>query len=106
MLLFRYFLPYALSVGGGFASAKLDTEFGSDSGTAPVFHFGYDYPITKNFQISLSYAWLGVNLAVQDTQSVTTTIPTTSSIQKRAVIGIYRLVDYSDNNYSAFAGLV
>ena len=71
MLLFRYFLPYALSVGGGFASAKLDTEFGSDSGTAPVFHFGYDYPITKNFQISLSYAWLGVNLAVQDTQSVT-----------------------------------
>ena len=72
MLLFRYFLPYALSVGGGFASAKLDTEFGSDSGTAPVFHFGYDYPITKNFQISLSYAWLGVNLAVQDTQSVTT----------------------------------
>ena len=77
MLLFRYFLPYALSVGGGFASAKLDTEFGSDSGTAPVFHFGYDYPITKNFQISLSYAWLGVNLAVQDTQSVTP-IPTTS----------------------------
>ena len=100
MLLFRYFLPYALSVGGGFASAKLDTEFGSDSGTAPVFHFGYDYPITKNFQISLSYAWLGVNLAVQDTQSVTTT-PTTppvitntettpSSIQKRAIIGLMR----------------
>ena len=78
MLLFRYFLPYALSVGGGFASAKLDTEFGSDSGTAPVFNFGYDYPITKNFQISLSYTWLGVNLAVQDTQSVTP-IPTTFS---------------------------
>ena len=57
MLLFRYFLPYALSVGGGFASAKLDTEFGSDSGTAPVFNFGYDYPITKNFQISLSYTF-------------------------------------------------
>ena len=87
MLLFRYFLPYALSVGGGFASAKLDTEFGSDSGTAPVFHFGYDYPITKNFQISLSYAWLGVNLAVQDTQSVTPP-PPPSSTQKRAVIGI------------------
>ena len=99
MLLFRYFLPYALSVGGGFASAKLDTEFGSDSGTAPVFHFGYDYPITKNFQISLSYAWLGVNLAVQDTQSVTTTRPviitnnntTPSSIQKRAVVGLFRV---------------
>ena len=105
MLLFRYFLPYALSVGGGFASAKLDTEFGSDSGTAPVFHFGYDYPITKNFQISLSYAWLGVNLAVQDTQSVTP-IPTTSSIQKRAVIGIYRYGGLSDNDYDASAGLV
>ena len=107
MLLFRYFLPYALSVGGGFASAKLDTEFGSDSGTAPVFHFGYDYPITKNFQISLSYAWLGVNLAVQDTQSVTTPLtPTTSSIQKRAVIGIYRYGGLSDNDYDASAGLV
>ena len=105
MLLFRYFLPYALSVGGGFASAKLDTEFGSDSGTAPVFHFGYDYPITKNFQISLSYAWYGVNLAVQDTQSVTTPLtPTTSSIQKRAVIGIYRYGGLPDNNYSAFVG--
>ena len=111
MLLFRYFLPYSLSVGGGFASAKLDTEFGSDSGTAPVFHFGYDYPITKNFQISLSYAWLGVNLAVQDTQSVTTT-PTTSpvitntkttpsSIQKRAIIGLVRQGGDSYNNYSA-----
>ena len=37
MLLFHYFLPYALSMGGGFASANLDTEFGSDSGTAPPF---------------------------------------------------------------------
>ena len=100
MLLFRYFLPYALSVGGGFASAKLDTEFGSDSGTAPVFHFGYDYPITKNFQISLSYAWLGVSLAVQDTQSVTP--PTTpSSIQKRAVIGITRIGGLKNNDYDA-----
>ena len=104
MLLFRYFLPYALSVGGGFASAKLDTEFGSDSGTAPVFHFGYDYPITKNFQISLSYAWLGVNLAVQDTQSVTPTT-TTSSIQRRAVIGISRSGGAKNNNYRAFKGL-
>ena len=104
MLLFRYFLPYALSVGGGFASAKLDTEFGSDSGTAPVFHFGYDYPITKNFQISLSYAWLGVNLAVQDTQSVTPT-PTTTSIQKRAVVGIRRTGGNSDNNYQALNAL-
>ena len=104
MLLFRYFLPYALSVGGGFASAKLDTEFGSDSGTAPVFHFGYDYPITKNFQISLSYAWLGVNLAVQDTQSVTPSSPSHSSIQKRAVIGIRRSQGDSNNNYSAFKG--
>ena len=106
MLLFRYFLPYALSVGGGFASAKLDTEFGSDSGTAPVFHFGYDYPITKNFQISFSYAWLGVNLAVQDTQSVTTTPTTTtpSSIQKRAVIGIQRYGGNPDNNYYALQG--
>ena len=103
MLLFRYFLPYALSVGGGFASAKLDTEFGSDSGTAPVFHFGYDYPITKNFQISLSYAWYGVNLAVQDTQSVTP-IPTTTSIQKRAVIGIQRIDGSSYNNYFANKG--
>ena len=108
MLLFRYFLPYALSVGGGFASAKLDTEFGSDSGTAPVFHFGYDYPITKNFQISLSYAWLGVNLAVQDTQSVTTTpaiittTPTTpSSIQKRAIISLVRRGGDSYNDYYA-----
>ena len=99
MLLFRYFLPYALSVGGGFASAKLDTEFGSDSGTAPVFHFGYDYPITKNFQISLSYTWLGVNLAVQDTQSVTP--PSPSTIQKRAVIGMVRRGGQPDNNYSA-----
>ena len=100
MLLFRYFLPYALSVGGGFANAKLDTEFGSDSGTAPVFHFGYDYPITKNFQISLSYAWLGINLAVQDTQSVTP--PTTpSSIQKRAVIGITRIGGLKNNDYDA-----
>ena len=103
MLLFRYFLPYALSVGGGFASAKLDTEFGSDSGTAPVFHFGYDYPITKNFQISLSYAWLGVSLAVQDTQSVTP--PTTpSSIQKRAVIGITRIGGLKNNDYDARVG--
>ena len=109
MLLFRYFLPYALSVGGGFASAKLDTEFGSDSGTVPVFHFGYDYPITKNFQISLSYAWLGVNLAVQDTQSVTTTpaaiittTPTTpSSIQKRAIISLVRRGGDSYNDYYA-----
>ena len=105
MLLFRYFLPYALSVGGGFASAKLDTEFGSDSGTAPVFHFGYDYPITKNFQISLSYAWLGVNLAVQDTQSVTP-MPTTSSIQKRAVIGIQRFGGTSGNDYTAIKGTI
>ena len=105
MLLFRYFLPYALSVGGGFASAKLDTEFGSDSGTAPVFHFGYDYPITKNFQISLSYAWLGVNLAVQDTQSVTS-MPTTSSIQKRAVIGIQRFGGTSGNDYTAIKALI
>ena len=104
MLLFRYFLPYALSVGGGFASAKLDTEFGSDSGTAPVFHFGYDYPITKNFQISLSYAWLGVNLAVQDTQSVTPPTTSSSSIQKRAVVGIRRTGGIIDNNYSAFVG--
>ena len=104
MLLFRYFLPYALSVGGGFASAKLDTEFGSDSGTAPVFHFGYDYPITKNFQISLSYAWLGVNLAVQDTQSVTPSSPSHSSIQKRAVIGIRRSQGDSNNNYGAYKG--
>ena len=103
MLLFRYFLPYALSVGGGFASAKLDTEFGSDSGTAPVFHFGYDYPITKNFQISLSYAWLGVNLAVQDTQSVTPP-PSSPSTQKRAVIGIERSGGQPDNNYSALRG--
>ena len=105
MLLFRYFLPYALSVGGGFASAKLDTEFGSDSGTAPVFHFGYDYPITKNFQISLSYAWLGINLAVQDTQSVTPIPSSSLSIQKRAVIGITRIGGIIDNNYSAFVGL-
>ena len=105
MLLFRYFLPYALSVGGGFASAKLDTEFGSDSGTAPVFHFGYDYPITKNFQISLSYAWLGVNLAVQDTQSVTTIPSSSLSIQKRAVIGIYRSGGLGDNDYFAAVGL-
>ena len=105
MLLFRYFLPYALSVGGGFASAKLDTEFGSDSGTAPVFHFGYDYPITKNFQISFSYAWLGVNLAVQDTQSVTPIPSSSLSIQKRAVIGITRIGGIIDNNYSAFVGL-
>ena len=104
MLLFRYFLPYALSVGGGFASAKLDTEFGSDSGTAPVFHFGYDYPITKNFQISLSYAWLGVNLAVQDTQSVTPSSPSHSSIQKRAVIGIRRSQGDSNNNYDSIKG--
>ena len=104
MLLFRYFLPYALSVGGGFASAKLDTEFGSDSGTAPVFHFGYDYPITKNFQISLSYTWLGVNLAVQDTQSVTPPTPTTTTIQKRAVIALTRLEGVVTNNYSAFKG--
>ena len=101
MLLFRYFLPYSLSVGGGFASAKLDTEFGSDSGTAPVFHFGYDYPITKNFQISLSYTWLGVNLAVQDTQSVT---PPSPSTQKRAVIGMVRRGGQPDNNYSAAKG--
>ena len=98
------FLPYALSVGGGFASAKLDTEFGSDSGTAPVFHFGYDYPITKNFQISLSYTWLGVNLAVQDTQSVTPPTPTTTTIQKRAVIALTRLEGVVTNNYSAFKG--
>ena len=104
MLLFRYFLPYALSVGGGFASAKLDTEFGSDSGTAPVFHFGYDYPITKNFQISLSYAWLGVNLAVRDTQSAPPIPTTSSSIQKRAVIGIRRLDGQPDNNYHALKG--
>ena len=113
MLLFRYFLPYALSVGGGFASAKLDTEFGSDSGTAPVFHFGYDYPITKNFQISFSYAWLGVNLAVQDTQSVTTatrpviitnTKTTPSSTQKRAVIGIRRYGGIVHNDYEAIKG--
>ena len=105
MLLFRYFLPYALSVGGGFASAKLDTEFGSDSGTAPVFHFGYDYPITKNFQISLSYAWLGINLAVQDTQSVTPIPSSSLSIQKRAVIGIYRSGGLGDNDYFAAVGL-
>ena len=104
MLLFRYFLPYAISVGGGFASAKLDTEFGSDSGTAPVFHFGYDYPITKNFQISLSYTWLGVNLAVQDTQSVTPTTTTSSSIQKRAVVGLFRVGGDTPNNYFAFKG--
>ena len=55
MLLFRYFLPYALSVGGGFASAKLDTEFGSDSGTAPVFLWLIT-PSYQKFQISLSYA--------------------------------------------------
>ena len=73
MLLFRYFLPYALSVGGGFANHS------------PRFSFWLR--LQKNFQISLSYAWYGVNLAVQDTQSVTP-IPTTSSIQKRAVIGI------------------
>ena len=101
MLLFRYFLPYALSVGGGFASTKLDTEFGSDSGTAPVFNFGYDYPITKNFQISLSYTWLGVNLAVQDTQSVT---PPPPSTQKRAVIGIYRFGGGTENDYFATVG--
>ena len=42
---------------------------------------------------------------MQDTQSVTP-IPTTSSIQKRAVIGIYRYGGLSDNDYDASAGLV
>ena len=42
---------------------------------------------------------------MQDTQSVTTPLtPTTSSIQKRAVIGIYRYGGLPDNNYSAFVG--
>ena len=41
---------------------------------------------------------------MQDTQSVTP-IPTTSSIQKRAVIGIYRYGGLSDNDYDA-SGLV
>ena len=52
----------------------------------------------------MSYAWLGVNLAVQDTQSVTPPTTSSSSIQKRAVVGIRRTGGIIDNNYSAFVG--
>ena len=92
------FLPYALSVGGGFASAKLDTEFGS-FGHSPRFSW-LRYPITKNFQISLSYTWLGVNLAVLPSLL----LPLLPTIQKRAVIALTRLEGVVTNNYSAFKG--
>ncbi len=80
VLLARYFLPYGFSVGGGLASAKLGTSFGSASGTAPALHFAYNYPVTKNLQIQVGLFWLGLDLAVQDTQIITPTTTTTTTI--------------------------
>ena len=102
VLFVHYFLPYALSVGGGFASAKLDTELGSDSGTALAFRFSYDYPITKNFQIQLGYFWLGVNLAVQDTQFT----PSSSYQKRRVILGLSRQSSSENNNYGALQGTI
>ena len=104
VLFVHYFLPYALSVGGGFASAKLDTELGSDSGTALAFRFSYDYPITKNFQIQLGYFWLGVNLAVQDQDTQFT--PSSSYQKRRVILGLSRQSSSENNNYGALQGTI
>ncbi len=111
VLLARYFLPYGLSVGGGLASAKLGTSFGSASGTAPALHFAYNYPVTKNLQIQVSLFWLGLDLAVQDTQIINSTPTTTTTastlttaaptFQRRAVVGLQRRGGHDDNDYEA-----
>ncbi len=117
VLLARYFLPYGFSVGGGLASAKLDTSFGSASGTAPALHFGYNRAITKNLQIQVGLFWLGLDLAVQDTQiinSTPTTTPTTTTtlplttgatFQRRAIVGLVRVGgNNNENDYNAIQG--
>ncbi len=109
VLLARYFLPYGFSVGGGLASAKLGTSFGSASGTAPALHFAYNYPVTKNLQIQVGLFWLGLDLAVQDTQIITPTTKTTTStlpttgatIQRRVIVGLQREGGVHENNYEA-----
>ncbi len=114
VLLARYFLPYGLSVGGGLASAKLGTSFGSASGTAPALHFAYNRAITKNLQVEVGLFWLGLDLAVQDIQIInstptttTTTTPTTTTapnFQRRAIVGLSQVVSGGANNYFAQAG--
>ncbi len=109
VLLARYFLPYGLSVGGGLASAKLNTSFGSASGTAPALHFAYNYPVTKNLQIQVGLFWLGLDLAVQDTQIISAAPTTTTSaltttaptLQRRAILGLQRSGGDDGNNYFA-----
>ncbi len=109
VLLARYFLPYGLSVGGGLASAKLGTVFGSASGTAPALHFAYNRAITKNLQVEVGLFWLGLDLAVQDTQIISTPTITTSApittvgatIQRRAILGLVRLGGTPSKNYGA-----
>ncbi len=117
VLLARYFLPYGFSVGGGLASAKLGTSFGSASGTAPALHFAYNRAITKNLQIQVGLFWLGLDLAVQDTQftpsatTISTPITTTApTFQRRAIVGLSRTGGpVTTNDYRAlqgFAGFV
>ncbi len=109
VLLARYFLPYGLSVGGGLASAKLGTVFGSASGTAPALHFAYNRAITKNLQVEVGLFWLGLDLAVQDAQIISTPTITTSApittvgatIQRRAILGLVRLGGTPSKNYRA-----
>ncbi len=113
VLLARYFLPYGLSVGGGLASAKLGTVFGSASGTAPALHFAYNRAITKNLQLQVGLFWLGLDLAAADTQIINSTPTTTTSTltthastfqQKRAILGLIRKLGSAENNYNALKG--
>ncbi len=114
VLLARYFLPYGFSVGGGLASTKLGTVFGSASGTAPALHFGYNRAITKNLQVEVGLFWLGLDLAVADTQIInsaptttntTSTLPTTApTIKRRAIVGLQRFGGEAKNNYNALKG--
>ena len=59
LLLLDYFLPYGLYVGGGFGMAKLDTDIGSASKTAPALHFGYQLNFTNSFSLEAGLLWFG-----------------------------------------------
>ena len=65
LLLLDYFLPYGLYVGGGFGMAKLDTDIGSASKTAPALHFGYQLNFTNSFSLEAGLLWFGASFLLE-----------------------------------------
>ena len=101
---FPLFFTLRSFCGRGFCERQTRHRIWFGFGHSPRFSFWLRLPHHQKLPNQLELCLVGSQPCSAGYPVCYSYPPTTSSIQKRAVIGIYRYGGLSDNNYSAFVG--